>query len=36
MITTDRPTELRTRSLMRALVGLDARLPRTELIQRAL
>lgn len=36
MLIAERPTELRTRSLMHALVGLDARLPRTELIHRAL
>ncbi len=36
MITCDRPTDRRTRSLMDALVTLDPRLPRTELIHRAL
>ncbi len=36
MLTCDRPTELRTRGLIHALAGLDARLPRTELIHRAL
>ncbi len=36
MLTCDKPTELRVRSLIHALASLDARLPRTELIQRAL